>query len=128
MPLFATPGPTIPIQVDAISSWMSPWFQAKLWLVRAGMNAHAPGVAQLVAVDLADVGVMAKRRGRQAVAAGRSRRVADEVIAFVNGEHEERVALVDPVGRQIGEELPERVVVGEQLLVVTLFAGPVREL
>src|SRR5919108_1466459 len=50
MPLFATPGPTIPIQVDAISSWMSPWFQAKLWLVRAGMNAHAPGVAQVVGV------------------------------------------------------------------------------
>ena len=37
----------MPIQVDAISSWMSPWFQAKLWLVRAGMNAHASGVAHV---------------------------------------------------------------------------------
>src|SRR6266496_4092931 len=33
-----------------ISSWMSPWFQAKLWLVRAGMNAHASGVAHGVGV------------------------------------------------------------------------------
>src|SRR5438270_7083526 len=24
---------------------MSPWFHAKLWLVRPGMKAHAPGVA-----------------------------------------------------------------------------------
>src|SRR6266516_4558400 len=40
----------MPIQVDAISSWMSPWFQAKLWLVRAGMNAHAAGVGQVPSV------------------------------------------------------------------------------
>src|SRR5438093_1077717 len=26
---------------------MSPWFQAKLWFVRAGIDAHASGVAQL---------------------------------------------------------------------------------
>src|SRR5439155_2492540 len=37
----------MPIQVDAISSWMSPWFQAKLWFERDGMNAQAAGVAQL---------------------------------------------------------------------------------
>ena len=30
------PGPTYPAQVEAISSWMSPWFHAKLWLVRGG--------------------------------------------------------------------------------------------
>ena len=29
---------------------MSPWFHAKLWLVRAGMNAHAAGVAQVAGV------------------------------------------------------------------------------
>src|SRR6266516_7884950 len=40
----------MPIQVDAISSWMSPWFQAKLWFVRAGMNAHAAGVAHVAGV------------------------------------------------------------------------------
>ena len=27
----------MPIQVEAISSWMSPWFQAKLWDVRSGI-------------------------------------------------------------------------------------------
>src|SRR5262245_55856209 len=29
---------------------MSPWFQAKLWFVRAGINAHAAGVAQVTGV------------------------------------------------------------------------------
>ena len=36
--------------MDAISSWMSPWFHAKLWFVRAGMNAHAACVAQVAGV------------------------------------------------------------------------------
>src|SRR5438552_10332815 len=36
-PWFWTPGPTMPTQVEAISSWMSPWFQAKLWFVLSGM-------------------------------------------------------------------------------------------
>src|SRR5438445_7068111 len=40
----------MPIQVEAISSWMSPWFQAKLWLVRAGIKAQAAGVAHTVGV------------------------------------------------------------------------------
>src|SRR5256714_13876505 len=40
----------MPIQVEAISSWMSPWFHAKLWFVRAGMNAHAAGVAHVAGV------------------------------------------------------------------------------
>jgi hypothetical protein len=40
----------MPIQVEAISSWMSPWFQAKLWLDLDGMKAHASGVAQLAGV------------------------------------------------------------------------------
>src|SRR2546423_12976148 len=40
----------MPIQVEAISSWMSPWFQAKLWLVRAGMNAHGGGVVHVAGV------------------------------------------------------------------------------
>src|SRR5437762_12166482 len=29
---------------------MSPWFQAKLWLVRDGIDAHAAGVAQVAGV------------------------------------------------------------------------------
>src|SRR5919197_875449 len=29
---------------------MSPWFHAKLWLVRAGIEAHASGVAQTAGV------------------------------------------------------------------------------
>src|SRR5256885_1747734 len=37
----------MPIQVEAISSWMSPWFQAKLEFPLAGMNAHAACVAQV---------------------------------------------------------------------------------
>src|SRR4029077_10257666 len=45
-PAALTPGPTYPTQVEAISSWMSPWFQAKLWGVRAGMDAHDAGVGQ----------------------------------------------------------------------------------
>src|SRR2546421_448936 len=40
----------MPIQVEAISSWMSPWFQAKLWFVRAGMNAQADGEPQSAGV------------------------------------------------------------------------------
>src|SRR5882724_7738632 len=35
----------MPIQVEAISSWMSPWFQAKLCGVRAGIDAHSAWVA-----------------------------------------------------------------------------------
>jgi hypothetical protein len=42
----------MPIPVEAISSWMSPWFQPKLWLVRAGMNAHAAGVPLRQAAEL----------------------------------------------------------------------------
>src|SRR5438552_1018097 len=49
-PWFWTPGPTMPTQVEAISSWMSPWFQAKLWLVLAGIVAHASGVPQVAGV------------------------------------------------------------------------------
>src|SRR5437762_1088555 len=48
--MLRTPGPTYPTQVDAMSSWMSPWFHAKLCDVRAGMNAHATGVAQVAGV------------------------------------------------------------------------------
>src|SRR5437867_11009543 len=40
----------MPTQVEAISSWMSPWFQAKLWFVLAGMNTHASGVAHVAGV------------------------------------------------------------------------------
>src|ERR671934_3024248 len=40
----------MPIQVEAISSWMSPWFHAKLLGPRAGMNAHAAGVPHVAGV------------------------------------------------------------------------------
>src|SRR5207253_8104606 len=49
-PRFLIPGPTYPAHVDAISSWTSPWFHAKLWLVRPGMKAQAAGVAHAVGV------------------------------------------------------------------------------
>src|SRR4026209_739460 len=44
-PRVVIPGPTYPAQVESISSWMSPWFHAKLWLVRAGIDAQVAGVA-----------------------------------------------------------------------------------
>ena len=62
-----------------------------------------------------------------AVAACRRRLIADEVIALVDREHEERVALVDAVRGEPVEELPERVVVVLQLLDVAGLAGPVGE-
>ena len=50
-----------------------------------------------------------------AVAVGRRGRAADEVIALVDGEDEQRVRLVDAVGRQAREEGREGVVVGLEL-------------
>src|SRR4051794_1897813 len=44
------PGPTYPAQVLAISSWMSPWFHAKLLAVRAGMKAQAASVTHVAGV------------------------------------------------------------------------------
>jgi hypothetical protein len=52
---------------------------------------HAPEVG----IDLADAVVRARRR--HSVAAGRSRSVADEVVALVNGEHEKRVWMLPAV-------------------------------
>jgi hypothetical protein len=56
-----------------------------------------------VAVDLADEGVRAG--DVHAVASRRGRVRSDEVIALLDGEHEEGVALVDPVLREPVEEL-----------------------
>ena len=78
-----------------------------------------------VAVDLADAGVVA---GRDDAIAARGRRlVSDKVVALVDGEDEERVALVDAVGGQAVEELLEREVVVVQLLDVSSLTGAVRE-
>ena len=52
---------------------------------------------------------------------------AGEVIALVDGEQEQRVRLVDPVGGEAIEELPEGHVVVVQLLDVARFARGVRE-
>src|SRR5262245_26383472 len=46
-----TPGPTYPTHVLAISSWIDPWFHAKLDGPRGGMKAQASGVAQAVLPD-----------------------------------------------------------------------------
>ena len=78
-----------------------------------------------VAVDLTDAVVVAC--DVDAVASRRCRLVADEVVSLVDREHEERVALVDPVGGEPVEELRERVVVVLELLDVAGLAGPVRE-
>src|SRR5438094_5786140 len=48
--MFRTPGPTYPTQVEAISSWMSPWFQANVWFDGGGIDAHAAWVAQVAGV------------------------------------------------------------------------------
>ena len=67
---------------------------------------HAPQVG----IDLAHAVVRARRR--HPVATGRSRRIAGEVVAFVNGEHEQRVALVNSIRCKPVEEFLERLIVG----------------
>ena len=56
---------------------------------------------------------------------GRVGRGAGEVVAFLDGEHEERVVLGDPVVLQAGEEVTEGLVVVLQLLDVAGLARPV---
>ena len=84
--------------------------------------------AAQVGVDLADAidrRVGARRIDAVATRIGGIR--SSEVVALVDGEHEERVALVDPVGREPIEELAEGSVIVMQLLDVTRLTGPVRE-
>ena len=57
------------------------------------LSGQQPGE---VRVDFADGAVRARRS--DAVAIRRARRAADEVIALVGSEYEERVARVDAVG------------------------------
>jgi len=84
--------------------------------------------ASQVAVQLADLAVRARRR--DAVTVGRAGRAADEVVALVGSEHEQRVRLVDAVLGQPREELPERVVVrlqgGDVAGLSRPVCGPVR--
>ena len=79
-----------------------------------------------VCIDLPDVSVVVRAELRHAVAWAIGCR-ADEVVALVDGEHEERVLLGDAVGGEPVEELLECRVVVEKLLVVTRLARPVRE-
>src|SRR5207248_2201643 len=74
-----------------------------------------------VAVDFADTGVVATNI--DAVASRGRRLVADEMVALVDREHEQRVRLVDPVRGEAVEELLEGEVVVLQLLDVTVLAG-----
>ena len=77
-----------------------------------------------VAVDLGDVAVGVGARRRDAIARGVGRG-AGEVVAFLDGDHEQRVVLGDPVVLEAGEEVAERLVVVLELLDVTGLAGPV---
>ena len=74
---------------------------------------HAPQVG----IDLAHAVVRARRR--HPVATGRSRRIAGEVVAFVNGKDEQGVAIVNPIRFQSLEKLLECLIVGVQLLCIT---------
>ena len=74
---------------------------------------HAPQVS----VDLAHAVVRA--RCRHTVTTRRGRRVADEVVAFVNGKDEQGVAIVNPIRFQPLEKLLECLIVGVQLLCIT---------
>ena len=69
-----------------------------------------------VAVDLADLAVGA--RHGHAVAGGGSRRGADEVVALVGGDHEQRVGLGDPGRGQVRKEGPEGGILHAQLALV----------
>ena len=73
-----------------------------------------------VAVDLTDQTVRARRR--DAVAARRGRLGADEMIALLDGEDEERVALVDAGAGQPRKELAEGLIIALQLLDVVCLA------
>ena len=63
---------------------------------------------------------------RQGAVRLRDARAAGEVIALVDGDHEQRVALVDAVRGEVLEERGEGVVVVLQLRLVRSLAGPGR--
>ena len=92
---------------------------------RRGVAELRPHHRAQVPVDLAHTVVGAS--DVDAVTTRRCRRVADEVVALVDGDDEERVALVDAVVRETGEELLERGVVGVQLVDVALLTRAVGE-
>ena len=85
---------------------------------------HLPPERVQARLQLADLGIRA--RHVDAVAAGRAALAADEVVVLVSREREQRVAAVDPVPGQPGEELAERVVVRLELGHVAGLAGPER--
>jgi hypothetical protein len=73
-------------------------------------------------VDLAFLRIGAGRR--DAIATLRRRRTADEMIAFVGGDDEERVAFGDPVLGEAREELAEGLVVGGERVDIAGLARP----
>src|SRR4029078_2630279 len=96
-----------------------------------GMDREGGGIAKLssdhaaqIRVDFANAVVCA---GCGDAVAGGVRGVADEVIAFVDGEDKQCVGLVDAVRGEAIEELLKRQVVFDQLFAVASFTGPVGE-
>src|SRR6478735_9248182 len=104
MPRRRTPGPTIPIQVLAISCWTSPWFHAKPGDTH-GLAPHDGVPAWKKKSGLPNIVNDGVRRARP----------AREGVALVEGEDEQRIRRVDPVALQAREERGEGVVVGLQL-------------
>ena len=82
---------------------------------------HAPQIG----VDLAHAVV--HTRCRHTIATRRGWRIANEVVAFVNGKYEQRVALVNSVRCKAVEKLLECLIVGLQLLRVADFSRTIRE-
>jgi len=80
--------------------------------------------ACIVHIDLADLAVGAGRC--HAVAVRGRRRAAHEVIALVGGEDEERIALVNAVLGEAGEELAESSIIRFERCDVASLAGAIR--
>ena len=99
---------------------------------RIRVNRERGGVGELrgkkaaqVRVDLTDAVVRAG--DRDAVAPGVRGRVAHEMIALVDGEHEQCIVLCNPAHREPLEERLERAIIVAQLLHVAGLAWRVRE-
>ena len=119
------PGRGVPVQVEGRR------------VVGVHREVRAAGERLQVRVDLSDlvrrarehadrVGRAVRMRVRQRAGMGRIGRAdpTGEVIALVDGDHEQRVRPVDPVRCEIREEVLERGVVGLQLLLVLELARP----
>ena len=97
-----------------------------------GVHGENSRVSELGENHAAQVGVdfahaIIDARYGYAVAAIGSRRIAYEVITFVNGKYEQCIALVDSVGGEPVEELLEGLIIGLQLLGVAVFSRAIGE-